>query len=329
MFELPAELADQITGLAGAAERGGPGRLGATTRRMIDRYQADIPAVPGRPIVSDDQEALAYAVYRMPATYAAIRTVLDQLPDDAVRPHAHQLDIAGGTGSAVWAVADRWPGIGSQTVLEQSRAAIGIGRRLAAAGAGPVRRADWQQRVINSDVDLGTPDVITVGYLLSEIDQPLRNALISACLAAARDLVIIVEPGTTNGYRRILTARDQVIDAGWQILAPCPHRLACPLADQQRDWCHFSARLNRSAVHRRAKGAELGYEDEKFSYLVAAPRAGQPTAARVLRHPTFRKGLVELTVCQSSGRAERVAVAKRDQDHYRAARKIEWGDRWP
>ncbi|QGN31518.1 small ribosomal subunit Rsm22 family protein [Microlunatus sp. Gsoil 973] len=329
MFALPGELADGIARLAGSTSRSGQDHLGATTRRMIDRYQADTPAVPGQPIMAGDQEALAYAVYRMPATYAAIRTVLDQLPDDAVRPAARHLDIAGGTGSAVWAVADRWPRIGQQTLLEQSAAAISVGRRLAAATTGPVRRAGWERRVINSEIDPGAADVITIGYLLSEIDEPLRTALVRSCLAAARDLLIIVEPGTKNGYRRILAARDQAIDAGWQLVAPCPHRLACPLADQQRDWCHFSARVNRSTAHRRAKGAELGYEDEKFSYLVAAPEATAQAAGRVLRHPTFRKGLVELTVCQSSGEAERVTVAKRDQDHYRAARKIEWGDPWP
>lgn len=329
VFGLPAELARAIDRLGQRANPSGHDRLDVTTHRLIDRYQADTPAVPGQPIMAGEREAVAYAVYRMPATYAAIRTVLDQLPDRAVSPGAEHLDIAGGTGAAVWAVADRWPWIGRHTVLEQSDAAISLGRRLAGAADGPVRQADWQQFVITAGVALQESDVVTVGYLLSEIDGGLRTALIDAVLVSARQLVIIAEPGTKNGYRRILAARDQVIAAGWRIVAPCPHQLGCPLKDQERDWCHFSARLNRTATHRRAKGAELSYEDEKFSYLVAAPQPVGQAAGRVLRHPTFPKGRVELVVCQQSGRAERVTVAKREQDRYRKARKTEWGDPWP
>lgn len=338
MFELPAALADQVARLAEPTNQRSQDQLGATTRQLIDRYQADTPAVPGRPIMAGEREALAYAVYRMPATYAAIRTVLDQLPDQSVAPGAHHLDIAGGTGAAVWAVADRWPEIAGHTVLEQSEAAINLGRKLAVGAAnGPVRQTGWERLVIKAGIKLPAADVVSIGYLLSEIDGGLRTDLIKTALASTRQLMIITEPGTKNGYRRILDAREQVIAAGWQIVVPCPHQLTCPLRNQERDWCHFSARLNRTAVHRRAKGAELGYEDEKFSYLVATPPpVGQPDGqvvgqadGRVLRHPRFGKGRVELVVCQQSGRAERVTVTKRDQDQYRQARKIEWGDPWP
>ena len=337
MFELPAALAAEMARLAGSTNQRNQDQLGATTRQLIDRYQADTPAEPGRPIMGGEREAMAYAVYRMPATYAALRTVLDQLPDRTVSPGAQHLDIAGGTGAAVWAVADRWPGIGGHTVLEQSAAAISLGRRLAARADGPVRQTSWQQFVIDAGVRLPAADVVTIGYLLSEVDDRLRTELINAALASTRQLMIITEPGTKKGYRRILGAREQVIEAGWRIIAPCPHHLICPLQDQERDWCHFSARLNRTAVHRRAKGAELGYEDEKFSYLVATPQplggADSPPvdriAGRVLRHPRFAKGRVELVVCQPSGQAEQVTVTKRDHDRYRQARKIEWGDPWP
>ena len=86
---------------------------------------------------------------------------------------------------------------------------------------------------------------------------------------------MIVEPGTTAGYRRVLAARDAVIAAGGSTLAPCPHDASCPLPDG--DWCHFSTRLPRSRTHRLAKGAERGFEDEKFAYVVLC-RAPHPRA---------------------------------------------------
>lgn len=328
MYDLPRSLAEALRTEAERADQAG---LTRTTGRLIQRYQADHPAAPGEPIMATATDATAYAVYRMPATYAAIRTVLGQLPDLQVGPDPlTHLDVAGGTGAALWAVADRWPEIGQQTVLEQSQAAIDFGRRSArAADSESVREASWQSAVLRNDFMLPNVDVITIGYLLSEIDDQLRAAVVRAARQSARQLMIIVEPGTVAGYRRIVAVRDQLIEAGWSIVAPCPHELRCPLQDQQQDWCHFSARLNRSATHRRAKGADLGYEDEKFSYLVAAPQPLPRPAGRVLRHPWFAKGRVDLQVCARSGEAERITVTKRDRDSYRSARKAAWGDEWP
>ena len=49
---------------------------------------------------------------------------------------------------------------------------------------------------------------------------------------------------------------------------------------QPPDWCHFTQRLPRSRAHKQIKGAELPFEDEKFSYvaLTRAPVARIPPA---------------------------------------------------
>ena len=136
---------------------------------------------------------------------------------------------------------------------------------------------------------------------------------------------------TIAGYRRALAARAAVLGAGGHTIAPCPHDRPCPLPAD--DWCHFAVRLPRSKLHRRAKGVELGYEDEKFSYVVATrdpaltpatetlttPEAGS-APGRVLRHPVTRKGLVMLEVCHADGSAGREIITKRSPMAYRAAR---------
>ena len=348
MAELPADLAAALQRATSGVKQD---QLSAVTGRLIDRYQADHPAAPGDPIMAGDQEAQAYAAYRMPATYAAITAVLDQLPE--VEPITH-LDLAGGTGAAVWAVANRWASIEQHTVLEQAPAAITLGRALAAGSDhASVRETQWERVVFGASSgpstgsgplgagggpstgsgSWGRADVVTIGYLLSEIDESLQQKVIRAAAESAGELLIIVEPGTTKGYRRIISARDQLLAAGMSLVAPCPHQLRCPLQDQDQDWCHFSARVNRSAAHRRAKGAELGYEDEKFSYLVAAPPtpidATNRADNRVLRHPQYPKGRVRLELCRRDGTAGPTTIAKRDKENYRLARKIEWGDSWP
>ena len=100
----------------------------------------------------------------------------------------------------------------------------------------------------------------------------------------------------------------------------------------QGDWCHFGARLQRSALHRQVKGAELSHEDEKFSY-VAAVRPGTGAASdlpagRVVRRPQQRKGLVTLDLCARDGSSRRELVSKSKGEAYRRARKTSWGERW-
>ena len=55
--------------------------------------------------------------------------------------------------------------------------------------------------------------------------------------------------------------------------------------------------MSRSSLHRQVKGGSLAYEDEKFSYLVAARFTAAPGASRVVRRPQIRKGQVLLELC--------------------------------
>jgi ribosomal protein RSM22 (predicted rRNA methylase) len=166
--------------------------------------------------------------------------------------------------------------------------------------------------------------------VLGELTSTQRAALVGLAERTA-PAVLLLEPGTPAGHRRILTARDQLLAAGYQVAAPCPHQLRCPLATEG-EWCHFGARLPRSAVHRQVKGADLAYEDEKFSYvaMIRPDVAGAPDwpAGRVVRRPQQRKGLVMLDVCARDGTSRRELVSKSKGEAYKRARKTAWGDRF-
>jgi hypothetical protein len=100
-----------------------------------------------------------------------------------------------------------------------------------------------------------------------------------------------VEPGTPKGYQNILKARELLIHHQAHIVAPCPGPVPCPFAGTTR-WCHFGVRLPRPKWLRLLKEAELGYEDETFSFLMVSrqplgpsfpyfgpsPEAGRPHA---------------------------------------------------
>lgn len=323
-MNLPPDLVDALdSACAGIPQR----RLAASVDRLISRYRDPHPATA--PILASPADVAAYAAYRMPATWAAMSAALRHFHDRAPGfAPATLLDIGGGTGAALWAAAEVFPSLTDATVLDQVDEALRLGRALGAhAASATVRAATWQPGRIADLADHGTHDLATICYVLSELTDTDRADLIATAAAKAA-VVAVVEPGTPSGYRGILAARDVLLRSGMTVVAPCPHQDACPLAEVA-DWCHFSARIARTALHRRLKGAELGHEDEKFSYVVAARVAHEPAPGRILRHPLKRKGLVTMQVCTADEGVRQTLVSKRQGAAYRAARDAEWGDPWP
>ena len=94
-----------------------------------------------------------------------------------------------------------------------------------------------------------------------------------------------------------------------------------------RDWCHFAQRVERSSQHRKLKGAALGYEDEKFSYIIASRNRFPPVAARIVRHPQKHSGHIGLTLCGAQG-LETKTVSRSDNQNYKLARQAQWGEAW-
>jgi ribosomal protein RSM22 (predicted rRNA methylase) len=293
--------------------------------RLIANYRGATPT--DAPILRDRADVAAYAAYRMPATFEAVRSALgafaDAVPDWAPAGH---VDVGGGTGAATWAVAATWDGRRPVTVLDWSEPALDLGREIATANPA-LTDVHWRRARIGSALTLDPTDLVTVSYVLNELPANDRAALVDAAAAAAQ-AVVIVEPGTPDGYARIIEARDRLVAAGFRIAAPCPHSAGCPIAPGA-DWCHFSARVSRSSLHRQVKGGSLPYEDEKFSYVAAARFPVAPAPSRVVRRPQIRKGQVLLDLCEAEERLERTTVTKKHGDLYKAARDADWGDAWP
>jgi len=260
--------------------------------------------------IRSDEDVAAYLVTRMPATYAATRAVLDDLPPLAVNSI---LDVGAGSGAASLAAGERFPDAGTVTLIERDPSLADAAREW--LGAAQIITAD-----ITALRELPPHDLVIAAYSLGEIERDLTAML----WAAARTALVVIEPGTPRGAARITAIREQLFALGAHMAAPCPAAMPCPLVAP--DWCHFAARVERSSLHRKLKGGELGYEDEKYSYVAMVREPVPVAAARVLRHPQVRPGLIELELCTPAGpRKER--VTKRDRERFRAARKANWGSR--
>lgn len=277
--------------------------------RLSASYRSDERARAAR----TPAQVAAYLAYRAPATFAAAAAVFRQV---ALRRRGWEprsvLDVGAGPGAATWAAVAQWPSLVELTLVEIEPAMIAAGREL-------LPEASWKEGDVSSA--RGPADLVIASYLLGELDDVAGAAL--GLWEQTAGTVAFVEPGTPAGYRRVLAARAAVIAAGGRTVAPCPHDLPCPLPDD--DWCHFAVRLPRSKLHRRAKGVELGYEDEKLSYAVLTREPVEQASARIIRQPQVRSGHVNLVTCEPDGVHERT-VSRKQGALYRQAKRAAWGD---
>lgn len=308
-----------------AIERELRGRDGGALARAAADLSARYRRSGGGPV-----DPTAYAATRMPATFAAIAAACGAtaaaLPGFAPRS---LLDAGAGTGAALWAADATWPSLAAATLIEAEPAMAALARRLAAHGGALAAASRWVVADLAGPWEAEPHDLVTAAYLLGELPEPARPALVARLWGRAAGALLLIEPGTPRGWATIRAAREQLRAAGAHLVAPCPHEAACPMPDDPgADWCHFAQRLARTGFHRSAKGAELGYEDEKYSYLAVARAPGALPAARVLRYPVTRAGRVELALCARDG-LRRATVTKGDRAAWRAARDLSWGDAAP
>lgn len=304
---VPPGLLDALAELAT-----GPG-LAAAAARVSARYRAD--GGLGGDALGGDDERLAYALVRMPATTAAVAAALSACP---ARPWRSLLDLGAGCGAGAWAAAWRLPQLVEATAVERDPGLIALGRHLAADIA-------WRPGDLLAPPELPTHDLVLFSYSLGELPEDARDDVLAWAWERTGDALLLVEPGTPRGAAGVLAARDRLLALGARIAAPCPHERACPLPAHGWSWCHTAVRLPRSRVHRQLKGAALGWEEERFSWLLAV-RDGPPGPARVLAPPERADGGIALLLCETEGVRRRV-VRRREAD-WPAARRAGWGDAW-
>jgi ribosomal protein RSM22 (predicted rRNA methylase) len=274
--------------------------------------------------IRSEADALAYALARMPATYAAVTASLNALCE--VRPDflpKRLLDVGAGPGTATWAAAETFASLAGFTSVDANTALRALALDLFGKSSrlSTVQHTQGEARAVLSHAE--PADLVVASYLLGEISDTDRAELGDLMWARTSDTLLVVEPGTPAGYARIIALRAQLIAQGAHVTAPCPHDGECPLIAP--DWCHFTQRLPRSQAHRQLKGAELAFEDEKFAYVALTRAAVAQRPSRVLAQPVVGKVEVTAKLCTPGG----VVVAKvprRLKADYARARRWRWGD---
>ncbi len=291
----------------------------------------------GRGLVKNEEEAVSYAISRMPGTFGAVKSAIrafkeatgDCLEDGSLKIKSIA-DIGAGTGAAVWAATSEFD-FEHITCFERESSMTVIGKHMLSYGDDVMKNAVWVQGDAVTYKDGGfKADLVTASYIMNELKPEDRAGFLKNIWETSDKAIIIIEPGTKAGYQNIMYAREFFVKNGAKVAAPCMFSTECPLPAE--DWCHFSCRMQRSKVQKFVKGGDAPYEDEKFSYIAVlkAPSGERgdesKDKARIIRHPITNKGCVELKLCSRRG-IENVKVTSRDKTRFKAARKAEWGEK--
>jgi ribosomal protein RSM22 (predicted rRNA methylase) len=233
------------------------------------------------------------------------------------------LDVGAGPGTASWAAAEAFASLQSVTQIDANDSLRRLALQLAQDSARLADCVYLPGEARSNLLEASPADLVIASYVIGELSESDQHALAEAMWAKARHTLLVIEPGTPAGYARVLALRQQLIDAGAHVVAPCPHEHVCPLTAP--DWCHFNQRLPRLQAHRQIKGAEVPFEDERFIYVALTRTPVTARASRVLAPPDIGKAEIAAKLCMPLGLAI-VRVPRRDKPAFANARRWRWGD---
>ena len=237
---------------------------------IMEQYQNN--SNKGVDLINSSIASKVYAVYRLPATYSAFGEALKHTLELYKENIDSVIDVGAGSGSASIAVSHLLPNIKNYILLERNKYMMEIGKTL--------HNFDYINYDLSKDnLDIKA-DLVISNYVLNELDRNSRINAINKMWNMTNKMMLIVEPGTPEGFSLIREIRDYLISIGAHVIAPCTHMGVC-----LNTWCHFSTRVSRSKLHKDLKGGDAPYEDEKYCYIAFSKSVITPCENRILRHP--------------------------------------------
>ena len=235
----------------------------------------------------------AYLCYYLPLNFLRVRRVLWQIEQQKFFSGLdHGYDFGAGLGTATLALRHIFKG--PMTLIEKSEAAT----RIADKAFAELRPHQWLKSL--QQISEPHKSFVIFSYSLTELSSIPEWALKSEGL-------ILIEPSTEQDGRRLLEWRQDLLDKGYQILAPCTHSQSCPLLTHSKhDWCHDRLHLALPEwMQKIEQHLPMKNRTVTVSYLVARKKPLAPVTpglTRVVGDLLKEKGKDRQLICQDSER---------------------------
>src|SRR5215204_3971409 len=168
--DLPAELKAALDAkLRGFSRNDAAGRAASISKTYRDGG--------GSGAIRSEADALAYALARMPATYAAVTASLNALVE--IRPDfapTSLLDVGAGPGTATWAAAEAFPSLQEFALLDANVTLRALALGLVADSFRlrdvSYERGEARSALTNADA----ADLVIASYMIGEIGAAEQKA---------------------------------------------------------------------------------------------------------------------------------------------------------
>lgn len=272
-----------------------PHKLAPWIRKLSDHYQATESVTPW----AENGLKAAYLAYFFPLNWIRASKALDEAQKCGFFTNLkHIVDWGCGPGTLSKALLS----------MEHSNLESLTGIDQADVGA---MYSDTPRKGVQLSFAYHLPKQLTpqtglfISYTLNEMTQQPWNL-------RQFSHVFVLEPSTHNHFQKILEFREQLITSGFQILAPCPHQLSCPMANQPKEWCHDRTHWEQPLWYKNLeKHLPMRNQTLTQSYLLAVRPEfltstntvmNSSNTIRVVGDPLVEKGKTRWQACKDSDR---------------------------
>ncbi len=307
---LPARIQEKLSEILQEIK---PSMLKPVQRRLTEKYKTQ--SGTGKSLIGSKEDSILYAISRMPATFSVCLSLLNALKTQRLLENIESvIDVGSGTGAGYFALKEFDENI-DISLFERDKNMIEVFDRFETGEK--VQKFDLVCDELNT-----TADLVLTSYVLSELADEQRFAAAKKLYDSSNKYLLIVDTGTPKVWAQMMKLKSEFENLGAHIIAPCMSK-KCML---ENDYCQFFARVERTAVHRMVKEAELSYEDEKYFYLLVAKQpVNVKQRARVIRRPVLKTNIVSLLTCSSEG-VKTSEFTRRDKELYKKAKKAKIND---
>ena len=281
----------------------------------------------GKRIVTNEKEAIVYGLTRMPATYASIYQAIKYSIVDKNIDINNVLDVGSGTGAGEWVISELLH-LNNIVCIEREVEMKNLAIRLMQTDNDLKSIKFISEDITNNNVIEDKYDLVLSSYCLNEIIE--KQIVIDKLWNCTNKVLLLIEPGTPEGYKTLISVRDYLIFKGGNVIAPCMNNDKCKI--DKDDWCSFSVRVERSKLHKMLKQGESPFEDEKFFYMAIGKEQiinnnkeekSNENEFRILRHPNIGNSRITFKVC--NGEISEITLTKKHSE-YKSAKKLNNGD---
>lgn len=222
----------------------------------------------------------AYLLYQWIIHYQQALSLINEIPNSPRRV----LDIC--SGSAPMAFAALRHGASDVVALDRNGTALQLGAEVCGRSGFPlsIRQADCLKGPLPVE---GKFDLIIIGHCLEELFpstykdwQARQKSFIDAQLhrLTPEGCLLLVESSLPEPNRRLLTLRDNLVNEGVPVQAPCVWRGECPALKTAKSPCYAQRDLDKPYMIKEIqRAAQINQNSLKMSYVIFRhPQAGWP-----------------------------------------------------